>query len=103
MPNPNGKKGGKAHQNKVAEVAADIEKRGLEPVKEHPVDTPGGAKKRRYVDVAGLDENKKPVEFHQVGKQTKDGRPVARERKAMDDVERAKGERPTFHPYNKEK
>ncbi|MRG93613.1 hypothetical protein [Polyangium spumosum] len=104
VPNPDGKKGGKAHQDKVREVEKDIEKRNLKPKTEYPVDTPGGEKKRRYVDVAGLDKKtEQPVEFHQVGKQTKDGRPVSRERKPLDEVERASGLRPKFHPYNKEK
>ncbi|MRG93552.1 hypothetical protein [Polyangium spumosum] len=101
VPNPDGKKGGKAHRDKVDEVAKDIKKRGLDPVKEYPVDTPGGPKKKRYMDVAGVDRNtKEPVEFHQVGKQRKDGQPVSRERKPIDEVERAKGIRPKFHPYN---
>jgi hypothetical protein len=103
VPNPNGRKGGDAHQAKVREVQEDIQKRGLKPKTEERVGTPGGHKEDRYMDVAGLDKNDNPVEYHQVGKQRKDGQPVARERKALDDVERAKGERPTFHPYNEEK
>lgn len=34
------------------------------------------------------------------GRQTKQGAPVSRETKAMDDIEGATGERPEFHPYN---
>ncbi|WP_136966829.1 hypothetical protein [Polyangium sorediatum] len=104
MPNPNGRNGGEAHQDKVREVMQDIKNRGLTPKKEHHVKTPGGHKENRYVDVAGLDKKTgQPVEYHQVGKQRKDGQPVERERKALDDVERAKRRRPTFHPYNKDK
>ncbi|MDI1434744.1 hypothetical protein [Polyangium sorediatum] len=104
VPNPDGRKGGKAHQDKVDDVAEDIKKRNLDPVKEFPVETPGGPKKKRYMDVAGVDKNtKQPVEFHQVGKQRKDGQPVSRERKPIDEVERAKGIRPKFHPYNEKK
>ncbi|TKC98507.1 hypothetical protein [Polyangium fumosum] len=102
VPNPNGRNGGDAHQAKVREVTENVKKRGLEPAKEDRVKTPGGHKENRYVDVAGKRGNE-VVERHQVGKQTKDGQPVARERQALDDVERATGERPTFHPYNKEK
>lgn len=32
--------------------------------------------------------------------QTKGGAPVARERKAMDDIQDATGTRPGYHPYN---
>ena len=32
--------------------------------------------------------------------QTRGGEPVAREKKAMDDIEKATNQRPKFHPYN---
>ncbi|MDI3288367.1 hypothetical protein [Polyangium sp. 15x6] len=100
VPNPNGKKGGEAHQAKVREIEADIKERGLKPKTEQRVRTPGGQKENRYVDVAGK-RGDEVVEMHQVGRQTKGGQPVSRERKALDDVERATGQRPTFHPINK--
>jgi RHS repeat-associated protein len=99
-PNPWGKKGGPAHQAKVAEVADDIASRGLEPVLEHRVKTPGGSKQTRYVDVVGKDAKGNVVEMHQVGKQTKGAQPVARERRALDDIDFASGMRPAFHAYN---
>lgn len=99
VPNPFGKKGGPAHQAKVGEVAAGIESRGLRVGTEHKVSTPGGAKGTRYVDVVGRDAQGNVVEMHQVGRQTKGGQPVSRERKALDDIEGATGTRPTFHPY----
>ncbi|MDI1451563.1 hypothetical protein [Polyangium sp. 6x1] len=102
VPNPNGKKGGPEHQAKVREIEEDIKKRGLTPEQEYPVPTPGGEKKRRYMDVVGK-RGDEVVEMHQVGKQTRDGRPVARERKPLDEVERAKGLRPNYHSYNKQK
>jgi hypothetical protein len=37
--------------------------------------------------------------MHQVGQQTSKGQPVAREVRAMDDIERATGQRPEFHAY----
>ncbi|MEZ4315289.1 MAG: hypothetical protein R3F14_45315, partial [Polyangiaceae bacterium] len=100
VPNPHGRKGGLAHQGKVKEVASQIKERGLEPREEHGVRTPAGAKGSRYVDVIAEDANKKVVEMHQIGRQTKGGQPVAREVQAMDDIENATGVRPTFHPYN---
>jgi RHS repeat-associated protein len=100
VPNPNGKKGGTAHQAKVAEVAADVKERGLKFVKEHKIKTPKGEKESRFVDVAGFIGDDL-VEMHQIGKQTMGERPVSREVKAMNDIEAAQGARPIFHPYNK--
>jgi hypothetical protein len=100
VPNPNGRKGGEEHQGKVGEVKADIESRGLDAKTEQRVDTRGGTKDTRFVDVAGKDADGNIVEMHQIGKQTKGGKPVSRETKALDDIERAKGARPQFHPYN---
>ena len=41
-------------------------------------------------------------ELHQVGKQTKGGQPVARERQVLEDIQEATGQNPEFHPYNRE-
>jgi hypothetical protein len=101
-PNPHGKKGGPEHQEKVKEIERAIKERGLVAEREHPVETPGGEKKKRFVDVVGKDPATKDVrEMHQVGRQTKGGRPVAREARALDDIQEATGQRPEFHPYNK--
>lgn len=97
-----GRLGGAAHRAVVADRVADISRRGLEPVAEFMVKTPGGEKARRFVDVAARDPRTgEVVEMYQVGRQTKGGVPVARERRALDDIERASGRRPTFDPYNK--
>jgi hypothetical protein len=98
-PNPFGKKGGPAHQSKVAEVAEDVRARGLRPNFEHKVDTPGGDKGSRFVDVVGRDAEGNVVEMHQIGRATKGGLPVSREGKALDDIQKATGMRPEFHPY----
>lgn len=101
-PNPNGRKGGTEHQAKVKEVAQEVEARGLQPKTEHMIETPGGSKSKRFVDVVGTDKKTEEVkEMHQVGLQTKKGQPVARERQALDDIQNAEGKRPEFHPYNK--
>jgi RHS repeat-associated protein len=99
-PNPYGKAGGPAHQAKVNEIVQDIESRGLTAQQEYKVNTPGGEKGARFVDVVGRDANGNVVEMHQAGRQTLGGSPVAREVRAMDDIEAATGMRPTFHPYN---
>jgi RHS repeat-associated protein len=101
VPNPFGKLGGPLHKAKVDETAADIEARGLDVVKELRVPTPGGNRSTRYVDVAGRDPvTESLVEYHQIGRQTVGGNPVARERRALDDIEGAIGVRPAFVPYN---
>ena len=84
VPNPNGRLGSPAHQQKVDEVARDVKSRGLTVKKEFLVKTPGGHKERRFADVAGLDpDTGELVELHQVGVTTKRGLPIARERGAF--------------------
>jgi len=103
VPNPYGKQGGLPHQGKVAEVASDVESRGLKAVQELKVDTPGGEKGARFIDVAGVDpKSGKAVEFHQVGRSKVDGTGVAGEQRAINDVSAAKPDVPIkFHPYDK--
>ena len=103
VPNPNGKKGGPEHQKKMDEVAEDLKKEGYDQVnKEVKVETPGGTKDKRYIDVQGTNTTTGSTKQVQVGKQNKNGTPVSREKKALDDVENATGTRPTFVPYNKQ-
>jgi len=99
-PNPYGKLGGPEHQAVVRQVADDVAARGLRPKIEYKVTTPDGVKPTRFADVAGLDAQGNPVEFHQVGRQTKKGFPVSRERQAIRDIRNATGINPNFHPYN---
>lgn len=100
VPNPFGKAGGPAHQSKVEEVAAGVRARGMEASTEHRVPTPGGCKSCRFVDVVGKNAEGEVVEMHQVGRRTKSGNPVAREVRALDDIQDAARTRPEFHPYN---
>jgi RHS repeat-associated protein len=100
VPNPYGKAGGPAHQGKVEEVAAGVRSRGLEASTEHRVLTPDGCLSCRFVDVVGKDVKGAVVEMHQVGRQTRAANPVAREVRALDDIQGATKTRPEFHPYN---
>ena len=104
-PNPNGKKGGVAHQNKIKEIATDIEERGFTPEYEYKYDTSGGFKDTRYADVVGLDSQGRVAEIHQVGRSTKKyGAPISRERKAIRDIRLSSnynGARIKYHPYDK--
>ncbi|MFC4812911.1 RHS repeat domain-containing protein [Paenibacillus sp. GCM10023250] len=104
VPNPNGKKGGAAHQQKTQEVEDDIRSRDLTPVREQEYDTKGGYKSKRYADVVAVNKNNEVVEIHQVGKKNKNGTPVSRERKAIQDIKTSKnypaGASIHFHAYN---
>ncbi|MCB1158420.1 MAG: hypothetical protein H7A25_22740 [Leptospiraceae bacterium] len=97
-PNPYGKLGGPKHREKVIEVAGEIKQKGFTVIFEKMVRLFGI--KRRFVDIAGLDETEKVVELHQIGKQNKNGQPVKRERVILDELEKATGIKPNFHAYN---
>ncbi|MEM7184694.1 MAG: hypothetical protein AAF518_27615 [Spirochaetota bacterium] len=57
-------------------------------------------KKKRFVDLAGLDADENLSELHQVGKQNKNLQPVKRERVIMTELEKVTGIKPIFHAYN---
>ena len=83
-PNPNEKKGSLEHQNKVKEIGTDLESRGYTVTYEYKVETPGGAKNVRYLDIHAT--NGSDSIGIQVGRMTGKGLPVSRERKAMLDL-----------------
>ena len=83
-PNPNGKKGGQAHQDKVQEIGNDLKSQGYDVSYEYRVDTTGGYKNTRYVDVYATNGNDSIGV--QVGRMTASGQPVARERRALSDL-----------------
>jgi len=98
-PNPNGKKGGKEHQKKISEIEEEISRKDLLTGRETKI--PLENNKKRYADVTGTDFNTGDLkEIHQIGKQNKNGTPVKRERKAIEDIEKATGLKVIFHPYN---
>jgi RHS repeat-associated protein len=103
VPNPNGKNGGPAHQGKIDAAEKKLQKQGYETKREVKVSTPSGStKNNRYVDVVGT-KNGKTV-YVNVGKNTKGGKPVSRERKALDDIKKSPDRQPdskvVFIPYN---
>lgn len=63
----------------------------------------GPVSKRRFADIIAFDEKSKNVaEIYQIGVQTKGGLPVARERRAIADIEqhgKIGGIRVQFHAY----
>lgn len=82
--NPNGKKGSPAHQEKIHEIGTDLESRGYSVTYEYKVDTPGGTKNTRYLDIFAT--NGSDSVGIQVGRMTQGGLPVSRERKALTDL-----------------
>ncbi|MDQ6470089.1 DUF6443 domain-containing protein [Flavobacterium sp. LHD-80] len=104
VPNPNGKNGGQKHQEKINEYGKKLEQKGYEVTKERRVNTEGGHKNTRYTDITAKKDGK--TVNVQVGKQNKNGTPVARERRAIEDINNStKGapngsNRTIFVPYN---
>jgi RHS repeat-associated protein len=101
VPNPGGKNGGEPHQKTIAKEEKRMQSEGKVTEREVKVDTPGGNKEKRYVDLVGTDPATGKKEMVQVGKENKNGTPVSRERKAIDDIKGATGENVKFVPYNK--
>ena len=105
VPNPNGKKGGVAHQSVIDDIRTDAEKRGLTYDTEYKYDTTGGYKNSRYADVVVYDSKGRVMEIHQVGRTTKrTGAPVSRERKAIRDIRSSveyNGAKIIYHPYDR--
>ncbi len=95
--NPDGRKGGKLHRDLIEKIKNYLRERGLFPKTEQMIILDDGRKK--YVDIAGKTEDG-IVELHQIGKQNKNGEPVARERKAIHEIEKATGKKVFFHAYN---
>jgi hypothetical protein len=102
VPNPWGKLGGPAHQAVVQELKDYYESQGYRVQPEVRVETPGGFKPYRYVDLAVYDDSGDLISYNQVGRQTAGGIPVMRETKAMSDLFSVseEGVEINFFPYN---
>ena len=85
--NPHGKKGGPAHQNTIHEISDNLESQGYSVTYEYRVNTPGGVKNTRYIDIYATDGTNTIA--IQVGRNTSSGMPVSRERKALQDLIKA--------------
>ena len=95
--NPYGRKGGPAHQNTIRKEEMKLQAAGYDTYTENAVDITNGFKKKRFTDLMG---KKGDREIHiQVGKITKSGIPVSRERQAIDDLLKS-GKDVIFVPYN---
>ena len=65
---------------------------GYDIKKESYVDTTGGYKSKRYIDIGVVDDEKNVIIGYQVGVGTKSGLPVAREVRALEDIAKSIGE-----------
>ena len=100
MRNPYGRLGGPKHRAEVDKISQEIIAKGLQPKTEYQVETPEGVKSCRFLDVVALDlQTEVPIEFYQVGRQTKRGLPVSRERQAIADIEKMTGITVQFRAY----
>jgi len=97
VPNPFGRFGCPEHRNLIQQLFDFFKGIGKKVKYEKGVDLPNGSK--RYADLAVLDDDEKVIEYHQVGINTKKGKPVKRERDAIDDIEGATGIKVEFHAY----
>ena len=107
-PNPNGRNGGPEHQEGVKQAEQELREKyandpNIEIRTEVRVRTPGGEKENRFIDVAAVDKRTgQVVDGVQVGRETRAGNPVAREQRAINDIQ---GASPTtnidFLPYNR--
>lgn len=100
VPNPNGKKGGTAHQNTINSIEKTNANGKIQY--ERKYDTPNGYKQRRYADAVEIVDGE-VTKIHQVGKVNKNGTPIMRESKAIDDIMNSSdynGAPVYFWPYN---
>ncbi len=98
IPNPDGRKGGEKHQNLIKKIVKYLQDRGFITKTEAYVKIENG--RGRFLDILAMDIEGTPSELHQIGKQNKNGEPVARERKAIQEIEKATGKKVFFHAYN---
>jgi hypothetical protein len=97
VPNPNGKKGGTAHQNVINSITPSEE--GGRIVNEVRFNI----KPYRFADAVEFDKNNKIKAIYQVGKVNKNGTVIARESRAIADIMTsldAHGVPVHFLPYN---
>lgn len=106
-PNPNGSRGGPAHQEKIKERIDELLAKGHNllgggrTMKEEWLRNPFGKNPRgRRPDITTRDPIGN-VHRENVGRTSSKGDPVTREQRALDDIERWTGCRPDFVPYDR--
>jgi hypothetical protein len=104
-PNPHGSRGGPAHQEAVKRRIKELEAEGHEHLAggsklEEVIETRGGSKSSRRPDITTRAPDGS-IYRENVGRSTAKGEPVARERRALDDVEAKTGQRPGYTAYDR--
>lgn len=107
-PNPYGSRGGPAHQDRIEARILWLQMMGYRIIRggrgrvEEFLRIPrGGFKTARRPDITAQAPNGTIVRENVGRSRKRDGEPVARERRALDDIERATGSRPNFIPYDR--
>lgn len=101
-PNPHGRHGSPAHRSQVKRRAAELKAKGHTIIggggskPEKAVFTPDGRK--RYPDITTRGPDGK-IYHENVGRVTQAGTPVARERRALQDIDAATGRQTGYTPY----
>ena len=95
--NPGGRHGGKAHREKVQQVKQDLIDKGW-TVSEKEIGIRTAKGKLRYPDITATKDG--VTRFYQIGRQTKFGKPIAREVRALRDIGSVNKGKVFFIPYN---
>jgi len=104
-PNPHGSRGGPAHRGAIERRIDELRAEGHEHVgggslPEEVIPTPGGCKTCRRPDITTRAPDGSTYREN-VGRSTRSGDPIGRERRALDDIEAATGTRPGYTPYDR--
>jgi len=105
IPNPFGSRGGPAHANRIGRRIEELKNVGHKHIgggdlPEESVPTPGGDKSSRRPDIT-TEAPDGSIYRENVGRSTSDSSPIARERRALDDLQSATGSRPGYTPYDR--
>ena len=95
--NPGGRHGGKAHRQKVKKIKEDLVNKGWD-VSGKEVGLRTANNKLRYPDITATKDG--ITRYYQIGKQTKLGKPISRELRALRDIGNTRTGQVFFIPYN---
>ena len=84
VPNPNGKKGGEQHQDAVNSIEPSSPDNRIIYEERFPIEN--GYKNNRFADAVEVDKDNNIVAIYQAGQVNKNGTPVIRESKAIEDI-----------------
>ena len=105
VPNQYGSRGGPAHTGTIDRRIRELRDQGYKHLnggnlKEEVIRTPGGHKSSRRPDIT-MEASDGSIYRENIGRSTRTGSPISRERKALDDIEAVTGSRPGFTPYDR--